>query len=702
MPPSLEVSSQSLDLFSEPQSTLRKLVLSDKVIGRSPDRKGKIKLPPRRHYSDEPLPIKPSEDAPRSARITGRVAEPGSNVTYTVMIGDTQVDDVNLNEVLEFVSPYELERFENQQFEEERVALAIAHAEAVAEAEIREQRRKEKARRKGLIVFEEVDDDDDNDESVGIGKQGRARPTYKHLFKQFNQRRRRKRDAETGELLPLSDDGLEAIGSSGDEQSQVGQGLGIEPAKRRRRKRDPVTGELMPLNNRDDDTPVMSASTTLNPSVRAPASSSGELPKRRRRKRDPVTGKLMPLEDPGDESPQPSAPQVVQQRIIDLSDYAHLDHRKRPRRRRHPVTGELMPLGWRYIPGEAQDTSKVNAISPSMRKLSLSQGHTSKRIKLDAESSDNNTGPTIEESESDELIISDPSYNITSPVKSPASARKTSMMNPIARSKSESSTEPVTLASFLKNKAGQRADSDSEEESTSPVKRTPVQQKTSIANPVAVAAPSEDEDDEYFVEAIVAHRMSDPRTHPGKPRVMLYHTKWEGHDEMTWEPAESFADPSTIAEYRQRAGLDAGQKAAQNPPRIVPVNKTASGVEIKSRSSSRSTGRNAVHDSPAKVAITQSHINSTKSIATEAEAPARSGSEGHDDQDSSEDEDNYEVERILAHHMSDPRSHPGKPQTMLYKVKWKGWSDHTWEPITSFPDREVVNQYRRRVGLKPE
>ena len=57
---------------------------------------------------------------------------------------------------------------------------------------------------------------------------------------------------------------------------------------------------------------------------------------------------------------------------------------------------------------------------------------------------------------------------------------------------------------------------------------------------------------------------------------------------------------------------------------------------------------------------------------------------------------------ILAHHMSDPRTHGldfGKKPVMLYQVKWHGFDQTTWEPIDSFEDRDVVHSYRRRVVL---
>jgi hypothetical protein len=65
-------------------------------------------------------------------------------------------------------------------------------------------------------------------------------------------------------------------------------------------------------------------------------------------------------------------------------------------------------------------------------------------------------------------------------------------------------------------------------------------------------------EDEYFVEAILAHAESNPVTHPahlGKKPVMLYQVKWEGWPDVTWEPETSFSNLDVVREYQQRVGL---------------------------------------------------------------------------------------------------------------------------------------------------
>ena len=36
---------------------------------------------------------------------------------------------------------------------------------------------------------------------------------------------------------------------------------------------------------------------------------------------------------------------------------------------------------------------------------------------------------------------------------------------------------------------------------------------------------------------------------------------------------------------------------------------------------------------------------------------------------------------------------------ILYRVKWKGYDETTWEPATSFEDENILREYNKRVGL---
>lgn len=593
-----------------------------------------------RLYDKEPLPVKPSNDAPKNARIVGRVLDE-NGVTYQLRIGDVELNDVTVDEILDYVSALDLESYEHKQFEEEREVRKVIEAEAQAHRLEKIERRKERAKTKGTVFFQ--DTSGTNDETEGgdetSGGRGRARPTYKHLFKKVQIRRRRKRDPKTGELMPLSDEEDEEASSEEDE---------------------PV---ILPSSSQ--------TFVTLD-----------QLPKRRRRRRDKITGELIPL--------SPAAKP--------RTGIAGLE-KKRQRRRRHPLTGELMPIGWRYDQHEASQSGK-NQDDIKFRKLSISHEHDAKRQRIGHESSmsrsmspiptkaqlasqsspTKNQTPlstlkmtnskaavldllsTDDESEARQAITTMTGLKLLP--KSPGS-RLTShrMLQPTTTtSESESSPEPEKRTSILRPHVARPKISSTSDSSTS---RQPKAGKTSILNPSAAKESEASEDDldedEWFIQAILAHHMSDPKTHPpelGTQPVMLYHVKWEGFDEPTWEPEESFGDQSIVEEYRKRVGLGKDLSAT-----AAPSVKAAGGVE------------------------------STIHIA---------GTTGQDESDESDDEE-YEVERVLDHHLSDPKTHPpelGKKAIMLYKIKWKGYTETSWEPASSFGEQDLpLRMYRKRMGL---
>ncbi|KAK4985217.1 hypothetical protein LTR50_006111 [Elasticomyces elasticus] len=72
------------------------------------------------------------------------------------------------------------------------------------------------------------------------------------------------------------------------------------------------------------------------------------------------------------------------------------------------------------------------------------------------------------------------------------------------------------------------------------------------------------------------------------------------------------------------------------------------------------------------------------------------------DADSEDDGESYKIERIIAHGMSDPCTHApglGREPVQLIRVKWVGYplSEATWEPVDSFDDLSMVEEYLARV-----
>jgi hypothetical protein len=547
-----------------------------------------------RTYDDKPLPIQASDYAPRKATIINRVFE-GGLVTFELKIGETVISEVGLDEVLDYVSAYHLEEYENAQFQEEEQLLKIAEEEDRRYKEEQHERRKERAKTKGTVVFESNSNSNGEHDAmeeaeVNTGKHGRARPSYKPLYNVFKQRRqRRKRDPKTGELIPLSDDDMadmEQQESSSDDRTES--------------KPDP---EPVSLDN---------------------------LPRRRRRRRDPVTGELLPLEP--DKPTQRAGNLGISPRFFSADDPqsaepGSLEKPKRPRRRRHPITNELMPLGWRYDPTEEQQKPASGLKVSSMQRLSLSNESEPKRRRLaqTVSSNDRSVSPAVKTrrasgprkpavaplsafvsgnvislhgSDSDdsagESITVRPAapkpkllrrgiggatvaQNLTksqslSESPEPSSlprlpVRTSPRKSDLGRTRSDISSSPMIPLQVDESASSSGEESEEEEEEISRPRAKPV---TSIMNPSAgvyeVSSSEESSDDaelpadEYFVEEILAHAESNPRTHPaalGKEPVMLYKVKWEGFSDVTWEPETSFGDMDVVREYQQRVGLKA-------------------------------------------------------------------------------------------------------------------------------------------------
>jgi hypothetical protein len=127
------------------------------------------------------------------------------------------------------------------------------------------------------------------------------------------------------------------------------------------------------------------------------------------------------------------------------------------------------------------------------------------------------------------------------------------------------------------------------------------------------------------------------------------------------EPAESFTDRSVLDDYHKRHGI----------PRELSDGDMEDGKD-----------------------------ENTTILVPKKPDPPQSEEIADDEEDL--DEDEYEVEAIVSHQLSDPRTHPpelGKKPVMLYRVKWKGYDELTWEPASSFKDIAMVQSYDEFHGL---
>lgn len=542
------------------------------------------------------LPTKPSSSAPRNAKIISRVINPDS-VLYQLSIGDIEIKDVAIDEVLDYVSAFDLEAYENQQFKIEAENEKIVKK---AEEERRRARKERKLMEKELARQQRrsaVGTTETGEEK--LSRHGRAKPTYKHLYKQaLFRRQRRKRDPETGELMPLSDEesaqqqGRTDSSSEDDDDGSVrpsGQHVRLELKRRRRRKRDPVTGELLPLPDEPKQTSKVMPrqSQAMSESDRRPTKAT-----------------------------KPS--QELAATYIDENGRV-----VKRRRKRHPQTGELMPFGWK--PGMPVDKPKQlvrstgrvvasglarssqldhNPPSPDFKRMSLADTHESKRRKVSRPSSPAVVVPSpakakaiesIERGTPFSTVSTSASGDESAAVGQSVSKAPTmnSMLKRFQKPAVESSVEPPASTKTVGMTKQSTTTSDSEAPMNTmtathqasqrrQVQRSTTGTSTSSIQPLQINSPNvashilvgasqiqdesdnEDEDvaeDEFEIDAILAHHMSDPRTHQpelGRKPVMLYQVKWVGWDQPTWEPEESFGDLSLVREYQRRAGMVVG------------------------------------------------------------------------------------------------------------------------------------------------
>jgi len=619
-------------------------------------------------------------------KIVGRTVHDNGTVTYAVEDSGTgDVDDIPVLEILDFVSALELETFENREFAEARKALDVAaEYEAEEEAE-KAERRRLKARLEGRALSQEADGarSSTDDVDVAIGKHGRLRPTYTHLFKKPRQQH---------------------LGTSASENEE---------------EEDDTMASVNPMA--PPQKPLSSLSVN-----------AAQLPKRRRRRRDKVTGELLPLSEGLSQSK--------------VTTHEETQTEVRRRRRRHPITHELMPIGWRYNPKSEESTQphtpkRRSAEGQSLSQLSISDQQATKRPRLDTESSVSRsvspmpragvpigkvvlTTPSVDRcavtprasqhtrpaTETSTSGGSDNDQDISTPILSQRPIATNSMArNPGLKQNSipvggdsmakRASPQPVRqlqdyppqASPTLKDLTQQRQNQPTVAVPPSQTLQSPKQApKTSILSPHADRAsstePEDSEDDlgedEWFIESVLDHRLSDPRTHPsdfGSKPVMLYLVKWEGYEEPTWEPVESFGDEQVVTDYRKRVGLDAA------------TSKTTSAEEDASTTVAATAPKPPVktHAADAKP-----NINS----------PALAQEGKHGSQTPDQEDGEYELESILSHRLSDPKTHPkvlGRTSVILYQVKWKDWPTPTWEPASSFLDRRVLRDYHARVGRQP-
>ncbi|GAB7341799.1 hypothetical protein MBLNU457_g0127t1 [Dothideomycetes sp. NU457] len=82
-----------------------------------------------------------------------------------------------------------------------------------------------------------------------------------------------------------------------------------------------------------------------------------------------------------------------------------------------------------------------------------------------------------------------------------------------------------------------------------------------------------------------------------------------------------------------------------------------------------------------------------------APAPAPAAATSPSPSGDSSGSETWEIDEILSHRWSDPKSHPGKKPVMLYEVQWAN-GERTWEPLDSFDDPQTLRDYHGLVEAR--
>ncbi|KAG9647737.1 3-hydroxyacyl-CoA dehydrogenase type-2, partial [Aureobasidium melanogenum] len=156
---------------------------------------------------------------------------------------------------------------------------------------------------------------------------------------------------------------------------------------------------------------------------------------------------------------------------------------------------------------------------------------------------------------------------------------------------------------------------------------------------------------------------------------------------------------SAFFTFRDHAVPPASRSVAHNSPQalsakaklVTSLTEWQAPVASAKESTKASTLPTSVSNSLRTIDTIKSANDSTP------QAVANPNGSGADSGSDSEGSEVYAVEKILAHGLSDPKSHDksvhGDKPVMLYHVKWEGYDATTWEPATSFQDTDVLQAY---------
>ncbi|KAF2150760.1 hypothetical protein K461DRAFT_181806 [Myriangium duriaei CBS 260.36] len=476
--------------------------------------------------SPRPLHTRLTAKAPRSAKIISRSSANAAQIpTYKLQVGGSTISNVGLDEIFAFVSPREYEAFENLIFQHEVEERDTRELQATL---LREKLATEGRKYKHAVADSSDSDtgaDEENEATsqdsalpdptlpieTEVGRHGRPRPTYTHLYKRGRRGRGRAR----------------------------GGGGGVSRAESKAKGRGrPLKQPLGEEEQSPDVASVLSLNEPLKRRRIDPSSSAqlegtlASIPKDILERPLP-SGRVNPASFAQLESILPTSPKEGLKRQLprgrfDFSSAATLEgvpadmssadsSASPPQEFFSPMQSSLA------APASRSSAMKASTPSPPASKPHLQSLDTllpASEIRLESSSS-----PSSVVSSSSSLSSSAYDPSKFRRIKPPGRPTKT----PTVTIPRPTTTSPNTTRLI----------------------QPPPQDPQSSS-----ASASESDSSSFEVERILTHRLSDPATHSaemGKEPVMLYHVKWIGYEELTWEPVSSFDDQRVVREYWDRA-----------------------------------------------------------------------------------------------------------------------------------------------------
>jgi len=484
--------------------------------------------------------------APRDAKIVSRDTRAQATPQYTVDIGGHVLENISLDEIFDFVSEQEFEAFEHSCFRAENAERERRDAEAL-------QAKRRRARPRQAIRTEQSSSSGEDDTSVQsassdeaalapikapvpTGRLGRPRPNYSQFYlKRPGRREGAKQKSPQSRVESAKTAGKKTEQYLSCKQltfvtanlSAATTGLSLtEDAVPKRRK-------LQHQSASESESSISQANTTpQHGTSMSDLKSRGLLRKSSTNPKPAIIQRALSeeMEDIVHVSPgltKTSSPQSASEKVTFASASKMLPPRSAPTTLQSSSklqSAETVGLAPTRATSEAQGAT-TNRFSKSATDLQRESMPPSTSTQAPRQPPDRKAGDSASQPPTTKKLASTAAMHITVP-----KSKANTMPEPI---------KPTTTTSAASSNA-----------SSAP-----------SASDASEASEESDDSQTFEIEEILAHKMSDPKTHrdPNSKPVRLYQVRWVGYPVLTWEPRESFDDETAIDAYWERVRARKGK-----------------------------------------------------------------------------------------------------------------------------------------------